>query len=188
MEAIGLVASVAQISAYAFSILETMQKIRSLARDGPDQLREKVEHLDLLLVIVGRIEGNQRLRDEAIARYLASIQKKIRRLLDAVKSSLSKLGARTFKGLLAAIHIISNEKLIDASFTSISQDCNTLALHIMSSGEEVSTSSSGKTFMRFAHTFRSRKDGSNPSCPLRGSPRDSEGKATSFSRSTIVNL
>lgn len=154
MEAVGLVASVGQISAYAFNILEMMQKIRSLARDGPDQLQEKVQQLDILLAIVCRIEGNQRLRDEAIARYLASIQKKIRRLLDAVKVNLSKLSARTFKGLLAAVRIISTEKLVDASFTSISQDCSTLTLHIMSSGEDVSTpSSSGSTFMRSAHTF-----------------------------------
>ena len=83
MEAVGLVASIGQISAYAFNILETMQKIRALARDGPDQLQEKVQHLDILLRIVGRIEGNQGLRDEAIALYLASIQKKIRRLLEA---------------------------------------------------------------------------------------------------------
>jgi hypothetical protein len=133
MEAIGFVASVGQISAYAFNILETMQKIRALARDGPDQLQEKVQQLDILLMVVCRIEGNQNLRDDAIARYLASIQKKIRRLLEAVHVNLSKLGARTFKGLLAAIRIISTEKLFDASFTAISQDCNTLALHIMSS-------------------------------------------------------
>jgi hypothetical protein len=140
MEAIGFVASVGQISAYAFSILETMQKIRALARDGPDQLQEKVQQLDILLTVVCRIEGNQNLRDDAIARYLASIQKKIRRLLEAVHVNLSKLGARTFKGLLAAIRIISTEKLFDASFTAISQDCNTLALHIMSSpNEDVST-------------------------------------------------
>jgi hypothetical protein len=143
MEAIGFVASVGQISAYAFSILETMQKIRALSRDGPDQLQEKVQQLDVLLMVVCRIEGNQNLRDDAIARYLASIQKKIRRLLEAVHVNLSKLGARTFKGLLAAIRIISTEKLFDASFTALSQDCNTLALHIMSSPtENVSTCSS----------------------------------------------
>jgi hypothetical protein len=143
MEAIGLVASIGQISAYAFNILETMQKISALARDGPDQLQEKVQQLDILLAVVCRIEGNQGLRDQAIAQYLASIQKKIRRLLDAVQVNLSKLSARTFKGLLAAIRIISTEKLFDASFTAISQDCNTLTLHIMtSSREDVSTRSS----------------------------------------------
>jgi hypothetical protein len=136
MKAIGFVASVDQISAYASSILETMLKIRALARDGPDQLQEKVQQLDVLLMVVCRIEGNQNLRDDAIARYLASIQKKIRRLLEAVHVNLSKLGARTFKGLLAAVRIISTEKLFDASFTAISQDCNTLALHIMSSPNE----------------------------------------------------
>jgi len=139
MEAIGFVASVGQISAYAFNILETMQKIRALAHDGPDQLQEKVQQLDILLMVVCRIEGNQNLRDDAIARYLASIQKKIRRLLETVHLNLSKLGARTFKGLLAAIRIISTEKLFDASFTAISQDCNTLALHIMSSPNENKT-------------------------------------------------
>jgi hypothetical protein len=145
MEAIGLVASIGQISAYAFNILETMQKIRALARDGPDQLQEKVQQLDILLAVVCRIEGNQGLRDQAIAQYLASIQKKIRRLLDAVQMNLSKLGARTFKGLLAAIRIISTEKLFDASFTAISQDCSTLTLHIMtSSREDVSTRSSDR--------------------------------------------
>jgi hypothetical protein len=144
MEAIGLVASIGQISAYAFNILETMQKIRALARDGPDQLQEKVQQLDILLAVVCRIEGCQGLRDQAIAQYLASIQKKIRRLLDAVQVNLSKLGARTLKGLLAAIRIISTEKLFDASFTAISQDCNTLTLHIMtSSRDDVSTRLSG---------------------------------------------
>jgi hypothetical protein len=54
MKAIGFVASVDQISAYAFSILETMQKIRALARDGPDQLQEKVQQLDVLLMVVCR--------------------------------------------------------------------------------------------------------------------------------------
>jgi hypothetical protein len=155
MEAIGFVASVGQISAYAFSILETMQKIRALARDGPDQLQEKVQQLDILLTVVCRIEGNQNLRDDAIARYLASIQKKIRRLLEAVHVNLSKLGARTFKGLLAAIRIISTEKLFDASFTAISQDCNTLALHIMSSpNEDVSTRSLGRIHALYSESSR----------------------------------
>jgi signal transduction histidine kinase len=140
MEAIGLVASVGQITAYAFRILETMQKIRAIARDGPDQLQEKVQQLDMLQRVVCQIQGNQDLRDEAIAHYLASIQKKIRRLLEAIRLNLSKLGARTLKGFFAAIHIISTEKLFDAAFVAINQDCSTLSLHIMSSPQkDVST-------------------------------------------------
>ena len=132
MEAVGLLASAAQISAYVFSIVSAVREARTQIRKAPSQLQDKAEQLLFLQSIVDTIKANERLHTDRIGNYLARIEDKISRLHRAVLRSLEDLKAKSYRKIWSAFAVVKAQKQIQETFADLDQDKSNLHFHVTS--------------------------------------------------------
>lgn len=130
MEAVGLIASAAQISVYAFSIASTIQDIRSAIRNGPTLLQERSQQLDVLSLVVRKIGLDTRLHSDEVARYLVTVQSKILRLNNIIRAGLQTPTKSFLQKLRAATTFINRDKEVEDSFTALQRDCQILNIYV----------------------------------------------------------
>lgn len=130
MEAVGLLAGIAQISVYAINIVSTIQDIRLAIRNGPTLLREKSQQLDVLSIAVERISLSPQVHSKAIEAYLLAIESKILRLHDIIRSRLLRPTDTSVRKLRAAIACVGKNKEVEETFKALQGDCQFLNLYM----------------------------------------------------------
>ena len=130
MEAVGFVASAAQIATYAVKIISVIDQVRVQIKDGPSYLQERREHLNILQAIIEKIEKNSDLHTYKVSSYLGIVQHRIQRLQTQLERSLKKLNGPFLVKHLLALSSLHAEKQIRESFTGLQGDCSTLTLYL----------------------------------------------------------
>jgi hypothetical protein len=134
MEAIGLIASAAQISVYAFSIASLISEIKSAARNGPSILQERSQQLVILGSAVEMIRLDYTLHTDVLSGYLMTIQHKIRTLHDLVRLRSQKPTNSSAQRLRTALSFVTRDKEVESSFVSLQAHCQTLYFYMSSTG------------------------------------------------------
>jgi hypothetical protein len=134
MEAIGLVASVAQISVYACSIASLISEIRLAARNGPLLLRQRIQQLEVLSIAVEKIRLGYTLHTDVLSRYLLTVQDKICVLHNIVRVRSQRPASSSAQRFRAALAFVTRNKEVESSFASLQSDCQTLYIYMASSG------------------------------------------------------
>jgi hypothetical protein len=134
MEVVGLIASAAQISVYACSIVSLISEIRSAARNGPLILQERSQQLVLLGSAVEKIRLDTALHTDVLSGYLLTIQHKIRTLHDVVRLRSQRPTNSSAQRLRTALAFVTRDKEVESSFASLQAHCQTLYFYMSSTG------------------------------------------------------
>ena len=134
MEAIGLVASVAQISVYACSIASLISEIRLAAHNGPLLLRQRSQQLEVLSIAVEKIRLGYTLHTDVLSRYLLTVQDKISVLHNIVRVRSQRPTNSSAQRLRTALTFVTRNKEVESSFASLQSDCQTLYIYMASTG------------------------------------------------------
>lgn len=141
MEAIGIIASAAQISVYAFSIASLISEIRSAARNGPSILQERSQQLVILGIAVDKIRLDYTLHTDVLSGYLLTIQHKIRTLHDLVRLRSQRPANSSAQRLCTALSFVTRNKEVESSFAALQDHCQTLYIYMASAGSPLPTGS-----------------------------------------------
>jgi len=134
MEVVGLIASAAQISVYACSIVSLISEIRSAARNGPLLLQERSQQLVVLGFAVEKIRLDTALHTDVLSGYLLTIQHKIRNLHDLVRLRSSRPTNSSAQRLRTALSFVTRNKEVESSFATLQDHCQTLYFYMNSTG------------------------------------------------------
>jgi hypothetical protein len=143
MEAVGLVASTAQILAYIVQISSAITDVRLRTREGTSYYTEKLQYLSILSHIVERIDTNCDLHTSRVAAYLSAIEDKIARLATFLQQSLRKYQTSSYRRVLAAVSTLQAEKQIRGSFDALQRDSSALTLYLSTHPGMASSTSIG---------------------------------------------
>ena len=97
MEVIAGVASVAQLTRYAITLITTISDIHDQIKGQPAQLRQRIRQLETLHSIAYSIERNKQLDTPIILKHLDAIRKRIDLLIELLEKEKAKQNQALFK-------------------------------------------------------------------------------------------
>jgi hypothetical protein len=130
MEALAATATVVQISIYASNVTSALQELRQTIRHGSAKLRGQSQRLDVLEVVVKKIEQDPRLQSQQVAGYLATVRDDILRLHGLVLNNIQSPRDTFLRKVGAGIALLKADKRIETAFANLEKDCGVITLYM----------------------------------------------------------
>jgi hypothetical protein len=130
MDALAATATVVQVSIYAYNVAQALQELCETIRKGHAKLREQCKRLEVLEIVVRKIEQDTRLHRQEVINYLVTVREHILRLHGLL---LHKLGSQrdTFlRRLRSGLSLLRAKKQIRDAFASLAEDSSCLTLYM----------------------------------------------------------
>lgn len=130
MEALAATATVIQVSLYASNIAAALQELRQVLRNGSEKLKERSKRLEVLEIVVNKIERDCRVHSQQVAEYLEIVRADILHLYGVVLHTLQTPRDTIVHRLRAGLALFRANKRIEHAFARLGQDCNYLTLYL----------------------------------------------------------
>ncbi|KAH7028625.1 hypothetical protein B0J12DRAFT_683223 [Macrophomina phaseolina] len=132
MEAVGLLASVAQISTSIYGLISTIQNVQLQVKHAGAHFRDRTEQLRGLQSVLDSIQSNAQLHTDIVAGYLRRIQEKVIKLHELLGKRLERLRKVSDLRFWLVFSVISAGRQIDESFAALNQDRDDLHFYMTS--------------------------------------------------------